>query len=227
MWADSIPIRVGDVLTAVGAGDTDILGALERRLAPLVDRSETAGTARPIAFGVRTVKVGWRRRRVSLVHQGVRARARFDTADAAIDHLDRLVRDLEQDPGDGLIRVNARVLTDGAHAVLLLASSAGTPPDERPLIDAGVVEPPVWRASVDPSEVTVRIGADRRVPLVALVVTDVMAGDSIDGSRRHLWAAAEGPALDGWTELLDTRPDLIERVDPEAMVTTVLGRLRR
>ncbi|MFV0309368.1 MAG: hypothetical protein ACK5OX_16685 [Desertimonas sp.] len=212
------------MLTAVGAGDDGLRSVLERRLATVRDRS---AHPRPVAFGVRRVKIGWRRRRVVLVHQGVRVRARFESPEEAVDHLTRLVGDLGTVPPAGMVRVAARVLSDGRRGVLLVASPTTIPPDERPLADAGVVEPPVWQATVDPVHLRVAAGPGVTVPLVGLVVTDAMAGQSLDGSRRHLWANAEGPGLDAWTELLDTRPDLIDRVEPEAMVETVLGRLGR
>ena len=65
--------------------------------------------------------------------------------------------------------------------------------------------------AIDAQTGEVSVG-DRRLPLSRIVVADIMAGSSLDGSRRHIWAATDGDT-DLWADFLDRRGDLIARVE--------------
>jgi len=213
-----LKVRVGDILAGVGYDTAETLASLRSGLAACLD---DAGRDRPAVFGVRTVKVGWRRRRVALVLHGLRVRARADTVDDAVAGLAAVLGDLIGQTRPGEVRVAARVLTKGDDAVLYVPGTAAEV-DDRPLLDAGILEAPVWRATVDTATFEVVTPAGRH-QLTAMVLADPNADDSVDGSRRYLWALADGGDLDGWARLLDTRPELIRRVARDAAAATILS----
>jgi len=219
VWAGLLKLRIGDLLVGVGYDNDVTLAAMRARFAPWLDAD---GRDRRTVFGVRTVRVGWRRRRVALVHHGVRVRARSASIEEAVTTVATILGDLERRPGLAEVLVSARVLTRGDRAVLYLPGAAATEVDDRPLVAAGIVEAPVWRAVVDTRTGELVTPAGRH-ELAAIVVTDAMAGHSVDGSRRHLWALADEGDRDGWARLLDEHPELIRRVEPDHTTSTILA----
>jgi hypothetical protein len=120
------------------------------------------------------------------------------------------------------VLVAARLFVKRGRAALLLLP-ARVDLDDRPLKKAGVEEIPGWRVAIDAQTGEVRAG-DRRVPLSQIVVADIMAGSSLDGSRRHIWAASDGDTA-MWADFLERRGDLITRVPEEEAATALLDGL--
>jgi hypothetical protein len=183
---------------------------------------EEADPERPAAFGVRTAPVGLRRRRVGIVHHGAPIRYRTADLSTAVEALASVLSGMESRPGPGDVHVDARLFVRGDQAVVLMLPSR-VDLDDRPLKKAGIEEVPGWRVAIDARTGEVSAG-DRRLPLSRIVVADIMAGSSLDGSRRHIWAASDGDT-DAWAEFLDRHGDLIARVDEKEAGAAVLAGL--
>ena len=109
-------------------------------------------------------------------------------------------------------------------AAVLLLMSRSFDLDARRLDKAGVREVPLWRARVETATDAVVLGGTR-LPIRAFVVTDPMAGLSVDGSKRHLWSMAAGDT-DGFVDTLERSTERIHRVDNEVAASIILGALR-
>jgi hypothetical protein len=218
VWAGRINMQAGRHLLAVEY-DTDATAAtLRSRCERWLTDDEREVAA---AFGVRTAKVGFRRRTVAILHHGAPIRARLASRDEAVDTLaaflgeldvlDQLVHDR---PGD--VAVDSRAFVRSGRLVLVHAPLT-LDIDDRRLRRSGIEEVPTWRPLVVPSTGTVRIGSGAW-PLHGALVVGHGALD-LDEARRHVWSLG-APSEVGWAELIDSLGDRVEATNedvPEAL----------
>ena len=143
------------------------------------------------------------------------------TSPSAVDTLATVVAGIATPPATGEVHVDARLLVRDGRAALLVLPAKSISTTAR-FANRGSGR---WRAGGQSStrhrEVLTSGG---RLPLVAIIVADPIAGASLDGSRRHLWGLGEGDRP-GWTELLDRRGDLILPVSDGKAASTVAATL--
>lgn len=201
MWVGRINIQVGRQLLGVQYDDEAVAAAIRERCAEWLSNDEREI---PAVFGVRTVKVGFRRRTAALLHHGAPIRARLDNLDEALDVLVSLLRETEQlqelfDARPGDVAVDARAFVRSGRLVLAHAPSS-LDVDERQLRRLGIEEIHTWRPLVNCTEGTVTIGS-RSWPLHGVVMTG--HGElSLDDARRHAWALGTPPEV-AWAERID------------------------
>lgn len=196
MWAGVEVFRVGEHLVGVEYDSDETLAALRERCARwLTDRPSEV----PAAFGVRVAKVGFRRRRVGVVHHGAPVRYRVGGLEAAVGVIAEIFDDLVRQTPSNAVRVDARLFVRQGRA-LLVDVPLSVDVDERPLRSAGIDEVACWRPVVDPVAATVAVGP-RSWPLAGVVVTrPTVPGD--DACRRHVWSLGDGDVF-SWAEMID------------------------
>ncbi len=193
MWAGTINLDVGGWLVGVEYDTAETATAIEARCERWLTDDQ-----RPIAaaFGIRTAPVGWRRRRIGLVHHGSAVRQRTPDLAAAVEVLAAILADLTTVVGDRHVAVPLRVFVSGSRAVLVDALPSHDI-DDRPLRKRQIVEEPTWRAVVDPEGGGRIVGANAE--LVGVVVGRPLPGTTPDDLRRHLWWVGDGDRA-GWAD---------------------------
>jgi len=203
VWAGVEVFRAGGRVIGIEY-DAETLDALRARCAQWLPADGIPDDlAVPAAFGVRTAKVGFRRRRVGVVHHGAPVRYRLDSPDEAVDVIARILADLATERPSNVVVVDARCFVRGGRAALI-----DIPPsrdvDERSLRAAAIEEVPTWRPRIDPDAMTVHVG-DLEWALSGIASIGRPMVD-LDARRRHLWQLADGDVL-AWAELLDDLDD--------------------
>lgn len=188
--------EAGGTLVAVEYDSDDTLASLRAACT----RWATADAADvPAAFGVREAKVGFRRRRVGIVHHGAPIRHRTDSVDAAVEAIATFLAEIERDVPDGGVEIAARAFVRGDRLVLV-DRPVSVDLDERPLHRVGVAELPTWRPLLDPTTGEVTVGG-RRFDLAGFALQG-LAVTTLDDARRHVWSLGTGPRLP-WAEFVD------------------------
>ena len=164
VWAGVEVFQAGNRVVGIEYDSAEMLDALRARCRDWLPEVGFADDLEvPAAFGVRTAKVGFRRRRVGVVHHGAPVRYRLDNPDEAVDVIARILADLAAERPPNTVTVDARCFVRGGRAVLI-----DIPPsrvvDERPLRAAAIVEIPTWRPTDRSREMT-RAGRGHRVGL--------------------------------------------------------------
>jgi hypothetical protein len=202
VWAGRLNFQAGGHLVAVEYDGDETAAALRQRCA----RWATSDTIDvPAVFGVRVAKVGFRRRRVGVVHHGAPVRYRLDGLTAAVDAIATFLADLDREVPDGAVAVAARAFARGER-VALLDMPLSIDLDERPLDSLGIEEIPTWRPVIELARGRVTAG-DRSGQLAGFVVAQPMVAD-LDSARRHVWSLGSGPRLP-WAEFVDGLGDRI------------------
>lgn len=201
-------MRAAGQLIGVGYDNQATADALRVGLAAWID--DSVDRELPDVFGVRTVAVGWRRRRIGLIHYGSRVRHRTANLAEAVGVLNTLIGTMAYDPEPGEVALEARAFRRGDQAVLVLHQPVNEL-DETILTAANITEVPGWRAVVTTATGHFRDGS-QSVPVVRILVTDANVERTIDAARRYLWARAAGD-MDGWAQWLDTHGDQIRCLD--------------
>jgi hypothetical protein len=194
-------MQAGRQLLGVQYDDEAVATAIRKRCALWLSTDEREI---PAAFGVRTVKVGFRRKTAALLHHGAPIRARLDSLDGALDVLVSFLREIEQlqeliDARPGNVAVDARAFVRNGRLVLAHAPSSYDV-DERQLRELGIEEIQTWRPLVNCAAGTVTIGS-QSWPLhgVLMVAHSELA---LDDARRHAWALGTPPEV-AWAERID------------------------
>ena len=200
MWAGVEVFQAGNRVVGIEYDSAEMLDALRTRCRDWLPEFGFADDLEvPAAFGVRTAKVGFRRRKVGVVHHGAPVRYRLDSSDEAVDVIARILADLAAERPPNAVTVDARCFVRGGRGVLI-----DIPPsrvvDERRLRWLGIVEIPTWRPRIDPDARTVQV-ADSQWPFAGIASVRPTLLD-LDARRRHLWQLADGDVL-AWAELLD------------------------
>ncbi len=202
MWAGSINFTAGDHLLSVEYDSADTAATLRARCAAwLVDDDRDV----PAAFGVRTAKVGFRRRTVAVLHHGAPVRARLASVEAAADTIAAFLGEIDamaalQRSRPGHVAVEARAFVRDDEMVLVHAPVTRDA-DERQLSRLGINEVQTWRPRVDPQTGTVTIGS-RSWPLRGIVVVG-LHDRGLDHVRQYAWQLGT-PAEPGWAHLIDS-----------------------
>ncbi len=196
MWAGKVNFEADGHLVAVEYDGDQTANALRERCAPwqTTDTSDI-----PAAFGVRIAKVGFRRRRVGVVHHGAPVRHRVDGLEAAVDAIATFLSEIGRESPDGHVEVAARAFVRGG-SLALLDLPISVDVDERRLHRLDIEEIPTWRPLLDPASGRVSIG-DRSFPLTGFALVHPAVPD-LDSARRHVWSLGTGPRL-AWAELID------------------------
>lgn len=196
MWAGTVNFEAGGTLVAVEYDSDDTLVALRAACA----RWATDDAADvPAAFGVREAKVGFRRRRVGIVHHGAPIRHRTDSVDAAVAAVATFLAEIERGVPEGGVEIAARAFARNDR-LALVDRPASIDLDERLLHRLGVAEVPTWRPLLDLTTGEVTVGG-RRFHLAGVVLQG-LAVTALDDARRHVWSLGTGPHLP-WAEFVD------------------------
>jgi hypothetical protein len=192
--------RAGDRLVGVEYDTVETRDALRATCGRwLPDQDDVGAQDVPAAYGVRTAKVGFRRRKVGIVHHGAPIRHRLDTPREAVVVMEGILGDVARERSPGAVSVDARCFVRDGRAVLVDVPLSRDV-DERPLRAEGFEEVPAWRPMVDPDALTVDVaGRTRALAGVAVVGRPVGEPDAL---RSHVWHLAEGDLL-AWAELVD------------------------
>ncbi len=222
MWAGIEVFRAGDRLVGVEYDSESTAVALRARCrawARPADEAEAVDI--PAAFGVRVAKVGFRRRKVGVVHHGAPVRYRLPSPEQAVDAVARILDDIARERPPGVVSVDARCVVHDGRAVLVDVPLSRDV-DERPLQAAGFAEVAAWRPVVDPARGTVRVGDDEWPLAGVAVVGRPLSGP--DATRKHVWHLGEGDAL-AWAELVDGLGDRLvsDRDDVLEACRAVIG----
>jgi hypothetical protein len=207
VWVGKINLQAGSLLLAVEYDDPSTAAVIQQRCGAWLSDDEREI---PAAFGLRTVKVGFLRRIVALIHHGAPIRARLDNLGAAVDVLVTFLAEIEQlekliRSRSGQVAVDARAFVRNGEVVLLHAPLS-LDLDNRRVSKLGIEEIHTWRPLVDPADGSVTIGT-RPWPLRAIVIAGHNELD-LDDARRHAWSLAT-PSEVAWAELIDTLGDRV------------------
>ena len=204
MWAGVEVFRAGDRLVGVEYDTAETREALRARCGRWLRDDDVDGSDDvPAAYGVRAARVGFRRRKVRVVHHGAPVRYRLDAPGDAVDVIERILADVARPRPTNTVSVDARCyVRDGRAALVDVPLSRDV--DERPLRAAGIEEVVAWKPIVDPEGCTVDVhGAMRPLAGIA-VVGRSFAGP--DQALLHAWRLGSGDLL-AWAELLDGMDD--------------------
>lgn len=222
MWAGVLAFEVGEWLVGVEF-DSPRTADLVRAAATSWNEVEADGVEP--AFGVREARVGWRRRRVGVLHHGEPVRLRAASVDDAVVGLMAIFADLERESGPSTIRVSSRLFVRGDVAVLVDVPQATDVPSSS-LEHDGVLEVPTWRPVVEPGDPPrVRSGTSEYRLVGVGAVTPVDLG--LDDARLRVWGSAEGD-LHAWAWILDSLNEcVLVRTEPAIVVTDLFRRSDR
>jgi len=187
---------------AVEYDDDETASALRQRCAGWAT-SDTSDI--PAAFGVRVAKVGFRRRKVGVVHHGAPVRYRLDGLAAAADAIATVLADLDREVPAGAVLIAARAFARGGR-MALLEMPLSIDLDERPLRALGIEEIPTWRPVLDLASGRVTAG-ERSGQLAGFVVAQPLIVD-LDSARRQAWSLGTGPRVP-WADFVDGLGDRI------------------
>ena len=200
MWAGQRNLRIGDRIVGIGWDDEAAANALRTVCDEWPSAAHDAQA--PVAFGVRSVAVGLRRRRIWLVHHGTPVRHRADDLSAAIRFVGRLLRGLDARLADDEVGLPCRAFSRGGRAVIVHVLD-DVDVDERPLRKRGIEQLPSLATVVRPATSAV-VHPDGDFEVVGAVVDGrLLAADAaLDDRRRHLQAMAWGERR-GWSWVVD------------------------
>ncbi|MGA9278002.1 hypothetical protein [Ilumatobacter sp.] len=223
MWAGHLNLRAGNHLVAVEYDSTETRDLLRQHCASWLSDDERDV---PAAFGVRVVKVGFRRKKVGVLHHGSPIRARFDSVDEAVDAVAGFLREMERletlmSSRPGQVAVEARAFERGGEVVLFHAPLK-IDVDERRLAKIGIHEIQTWKPVIDPADGLVTLGS-QSWPLRAVVMGG--HGDlELDDARRHVFGLAK-PSEMAWAELIDSMGDRVRAttIDVHEALDQALG----
>ena len=201
VWAGTINLEVDGWLVGVEYDTAETLAVIEAHCGRWLSDDQRNIKA---AFGIRTAPVGWRRRRIGVVHFGTPVYQRTHDVAAAVDFLAAILADMNREVADHQVSVPLRVFVSGSRALLVDA-----PPshdiDDRPLRKRGIVEVPTWQAIVEGGASGGRVvSAD--ADLVGVVIGRPLPAPTTDDARRHLWSMADG-GREVWAAILDQLDD--------------------
>lgn len=202
MWAGRLNFEAGGHLVAVEYDGDETASALRQRCAGWAT-SDTSDI--PAAFGVRVAKVGFRRRKVGVVHHGAPVRYRLDGLAAAADAIATVLADLDREVPAGAVLIAARAFARGGR-MALLEMPLSIDLDERPLRALGIEEIPTWRPVLDLASGQVTAG-ERSGQLAGFVVAQPLIVD-LDSARRQAWSLGTGPRVP-WADFVDGLGDRI------------------
>lgn len=220
MWAGHCNVLVGDRVVGVGWVDETIASAIRDICAewPTADVDQHV----PVAFGVRSVAVGLRRRRMWLVHHGTPVRHRADDLAAATRFVRGVLQQLDTGLADGEVSIACRAFLRDGRAVLVHVPD-DVDLDERPLRKRGIEQLAALSTVVRPAGPVV-VQGDATFELVGAVIDERLVGEaaSLDDARRHLMSLGYGERT-GWAWAIDhLGPQIAVTTDPASAIRRLL-----